>query len=123
MYDDPAVIVLDEPNSNLDDVGEMALVKAVIDLRSQGKTIVLITHRTSALNATTKLLVLRDGQVAMFGPTAKVIAAMNEANQKQALAQKAAGQPGNTPSPQQPPSQAPVATQGAATPATFEQGQ
>ena len=90
MYDDPALIVLDEPNSNLDEVGEAALVKAVLELRSRGKTIVLITHRQAALNATTKLLMMRDGAVAAFGPTQKVLEAINEANQKQLQAQKAA---------------------------------
>jgi len=90
MYDDPSLIVLDEPNSNLDEVGEAALVKAVIELRARGKTIILITHRQAALNATTKLLMMRDGQVAAFGPTQKVLEALNEANQKQLVAQKAA---------------------------------
>lgn len=90
MYDDPALIVLDEPNSNLDEVGEAALVKAVLELRARGKTIVLITHRQAALNATTKLLMMREGQVAAFGPTQKVLDAVNEANQKQIEAQKAA---------------------------------
>ncbi|NOU24683.1 MAG: type I secretion system permease/ATPase, partial [Methylotenera sp.] len=47
MYDDPSLIVLDEPNSNLDDIGERALVAAITDLRQRGKTIVMITHRTS----------------------------------------------------------------------------
>ena len=56
MYDDPAMIVLDEPNSNLDDTGEQALLAAIVDLRKRGKTIVLITHRTSILGATNKLL-------------------------------------------------------------------
>jgi ATP-binding cassette subfamily C exporter for protease/lipase len=87
MYGDPSVIVLDEPNSNLDDVGELALVQAIGDLRQHGKTIVLITHRTSALSVTNKLLLLRDGSAQMFGPTAQVIAALQEANQKQASAQ------------------------------------
>jgi len=90
MYDDPALIVLDEPNSNLDEVGEAALVKAVLELRAKGKTVVLITHRQAALNATTKLLLMRDGQVAAFGPTQKVLEAINESNQKQLEAQKAA---------------------------------
>lgn len=90
MYDDPALIVLDEPNSNLDEVGEAALVKAVLELRARGKTIVLITHRQSALNATTKLLMMREGAVAAFGPTQKVLEAINENNQKQIQAQKAA---------------------------------
>ena len=89
MYGDPSVIVLDEPNSNLDDVGELALVQAISDLRQRGKTIVLITHRTSAIGATTKLLLLRDGVAEMFGPTQQVLAALAEANQKQAQAQQA----------------------------------
>jgi ATP-binding cassette subfamily C exporter for protease/lipase len=91
MYGDPALIVLDEPNSNLDELGEMALVNAVLDLRQRGKTIVLITHRPSALGATSKLLVMRDGSVQLFGPTKDVLATINEANQK-ALAQQQAAQ-------------------------------
>ena len=92
MYGDPALLVLDEPNSNLDDVGEAALVRAINDLRAHGKTIVLITHRTSAIAATTKLLVMRDGQVSLFGPTNQVLAALQENNQKQLAAQQAAQQ-------------------------------
>jgi ATP-binding cassette subfamily C exporter for protease/lipase len=93
MYGDPSVIVLDEPNSNLDDAGEAALVQAVSDLRARGKTIVLITHRTNAIAVTTKLLLLREGTVALFGETNQVLAALNEANQKHALqAQQQAAQ-------------------------------
>ncbi|MBI3727560.1 MAG: type I secretion system permease/ATPase [Burkholderiales bacterium] len=90
MYDDPSLLVLDEPNSNLDDVGEQALVVAVNDLRQRGKTIVLITHRTTILGATTKLLLLRDGVAQAFGPRDQVLAALNQANQQQVqLAQQA----------------------------------
>jgi len=89
MYGDPSLIVLDEPNSNLDEFGEQALVNAIIELRKRGKTIVLVTHRPSALGATTKLLVMREGAVQMFGPTKDVMKAINEANQK-ALAQQQA---------------------------------
>ncbi len=92
MYDDPSVIVLDEPNSNLDEVGEMALVQAVRDLRQRGKTIVLITHRTSIIGATNKLLVLREGLAHMFGPTEDVLRALQEANQKVLQAQAQAQQ-------------------------------
>jgi ATP-binding cassette subfamily C exporter for protease/lipase len=92
MYGDPALLVLDEPNSNLDDVGEAALVQAVNDLRARGKTIVLVTHRTSAIAATTKLLVMRDGQAALFGPTNKVLQQLQETNQKQLAAKQAAQQ-------------------------------
>jgi ATP-binding cassette subfamily C exporter for protease/lipase len=93
MYGDPALIVLDEPNSNLDDQGEQALLLAVNDLRQRGKTIVLITHRTTVLSATNKLLLLRDGAAQMFGPTNEVIAALNkQMQQAQAQAQAAAQQ-------------------------------
>lgn len=84
MYGDPSLIVLDEPNSNLDEVGEQALVAAVIDMRRRGKTIVLITHRTSIIGATNKLLLLRDGAAQMFGPTDQVLNAIAQANQQQA---------------------------------------
>ncbi|NML61183.1 type I secretion system permease/ATPase [Massilia sp. RP-1-19] len=92
MYGDPSVIVLDEPNSNLDDVGENALVQAVGDLKSRGKTIVLITHRTSIIGVTNKLLLLRDGNAQAFGPTQQVLAALQEANQKQIQANQQAAQ-------------------------------
>jgi ATP-binding cassette subfamily C exporter for protease/lipase len=103
MYGDPALIVLDEPNSNLDDLGEQALVQAVLDLRRRGKTIVLITHRTSILGATSKLLLLRDGVAQAFGPTEQVLAALQEANQKAALAQSQARVQTQTPQPAQAP--------------------
>lgn len=90
MYDDPSLIVLDEPNSNLDDVGEQALLAAIIDLRKRGKTIVLITHRTSILGATTKLLLLQDGTAKLFGPTNQVVEALKQqqAQQQAQVAQK-----------------------------------
>ena len=74
MYGDPALIVLDEPNSNLDDQGEQALVAAINEMRSKGRTIVLITHRTNALATTNKLLMLKDGIAQLFGPRDQVLA-------------------------------------------------
>lgn len=112
MYGDPALIVLDEPNSNLDEIGEQALVQAVLDLRRRGKTIVLITHRTSIIGATSKLLVMRDGVGQMFGPTDQVLAALQEANQKAAQQQAAAQQA----------AQARAQAMQAQAPATTEQG-
>lgn len=82
MYNDPSLLVLDEPNSNLDDVGEAALHEAMNYLRSIGKTIVIITHRTHSLGVTTKLLFLRDGVAQAFGPRDQVIAALNQASQQ-----------------------------------------
>ncbi|HWW72251.1 MAG TPA: type I secretion system permease/ATPase [Duganella sp.] len=90
MYGDPSLLVLDEPNSNLDEPGEAALVHAVNALRLQGKTVVLITHRNNAIAVTTKLLVLRDGAVAAFGPTNQVLAAVQEQQQKHLAAQQQA---------------------------------
>ncbi|NOT15753.1 MAG: type I secretion system permease/ATPase, partial [Methylotenera sp.] len=82
MYDDPSLIVLDEPNSNLDDIGEKALVTAITDLRQRGKTIVMITHRTSAIGVTNKLLLMRDGMAQLFGPSAEVLAEISKMNQQ-----------------------------------------
>jgi ATP-binding cassette subfamily C exporter for protease/lipase len=87
MYDDPALIVLDEPNSNLDDVGEQALLNALIDLRKRRKTIVLITHRSSVISVTNKLLVLQEGVARLFGPTEQVLAELKK--QQQATQQPA----------------------------------
>ena len=84
MYGDPSFIVLDEPNSNLDDVGEQALVEAITDLRERGKTIVLITHRTSIIGVTSKLLLLRDGAARLFGPRDDVLQALAQANAEKA---------------------------------------
>jgi len=76
MYGDPSLIVLDEPNSNLDEVGEAALVKAVRDLKQQGKTVFLITHRLNIIGVADRILVLHDGALQIYGPTQQVIAAL-----------------------------------------------
>lgn len=95
MYDNPSLLVLDEPNSNLDDVGEQALVAAINDLRQSGKTIILITHRQAALSTTNKLLLLRDGVAQAFGPRDQVLQALAQA-QQQALAAQVAKQSGSS---------------------------
>jgi ATP-binding cassette subfamily C exporter for protease/lipase len=91
LYKSPALLVLDEPNSNLDDLGEAALVNAVLTMKQQGSTVVLITHRTSVLRAVDRLMLLRDGQIQLFGPRDEVLAAITKANQEQ-LAQAQAAQ-------------------------------
>jgi ATP-binding cassette subfamily C exporter for protease/lipase len=78
LYGDPSFIVLDEPNSNLDESGEKALVDAVKALRAAGKTVVLITHRMSTLAAADKVLVLADGALAAYGPRDEVFKAMQD---------------------------------------------
>ena len=79
LYGHPALIVLDEPNASLDDAGEAALVHAIQSLKAEGCTVVLITHRTSIISAVDKILLLREGQVAAFGPRDEVLTAMAKA--------------------------------------------
>jgi ATP-binding cassette subfamily C exporter for protease/lipase len=92
MYDDPSFLVLDEPNSNLDDSGEYALLMAINTLRQRGKTIVLITHKTSILSVTNKVLLLNNGDVQAFGLRDQVFAALAQANQNAKLQQEQAAQ-------------------------------
>jgi ATP-binding cassette, subfamily C, bacterial exporter for protease/lipase len=76
LYGDPALLVLDEPNSNLDEQGERALTETIRDLNAKGKTTVLITHRMSALSVVQKIMVLSEGTLKAFGPRDEVLAAM-----------------------------------------------
>lgn len=74
LYGSPVLIVLDEPNSNLDEVGEMALYKALHLLKEKGSTVVIISHRPGVLNQVDKILVLVGGVVTMFGERQQVLA-------------------------------------------------
>lgn len=74
LYGDPALIVLDEPNSNLDSAGEEALLSAVHGLKSRGKTAILITHKMNILAAADKIMVMANGTVQGFGPRDEVLA-------------------------------------------------
>jgi len=88
LYGAPALLVLDEPDANLDDAGEQALAGALRELRRAGRTVVLITHRRALVNLADRMLLLRDGQVAAFGPPAAVLAALAPAaGNRAALAQ------------------------------------
>ena len=79
IYGDPKLIVLDEPNANLDDVGEAALMGAIRQLKALNKTVVLVTHRPGAIAVADQLLLLRDGQIAEFGTRESVLAALRPA--------------------------------------------
>jgi len=73
LYGDPSLLVLDEPNANLDAVGEQALIQAIGAAKAGGATVVLIAHRPSIMQIADKLLVLKDGAVEQFGPRTDVI--------------------------------------------------
>jgi PrtD family type I secretion system ABC transporter len=76
LYGDPFLLLLDEPNSNLDPEGEAALAAAIQKAQQRGAITVLVTHQTRILSATNKLLVLRDGKVGAWGPRDKILAAL-----------------------------------------------
>ena len=85
IYGAPALIVLDEPNANLDDVGEAALIQAVRELKAKGRTVFLITHRPGAVAVADQLLVLRDGRVQVQGPRDAVLAQLQAATRPAAV--------------------------------------
>jgi len=100
LYGEPALVVLDEPNSSLDEAGDAALNIALRGLKARGATVVVMTHRTSVLGAMDKVLLLVDGAQQAFGPREEVLAALQKAQaQPQAQARQApatASVPANT---------------------------
>ena len=74
LYGDPALVVLDEPNSHLDMEGEAALMRAIRSVTERGATVVIIAHRTGVLTGADLLMVLRDGAVDGFGPRDEIAA-------------------------------------------------
>jgi PrtD family type I secretion system ABC transporter len=74
LYGDPFLIVLDEPNSNLDTEGDEALTRAVRGARERGAIVVVVAHRPIGIEAVEKILVLKDGRMQAFGPKEQVLA-------------------------------------------------
>ena len=74
VYGKPRVVVLDEPNSNLDSDGEFALAQAMATMKAAGTTVIVVTHRPALVQHVEKMLLLRDGQVEAFGPRQEVYA-------------------------------------------------
>ena len=83
MYGDPKLVVLDEPNASLDNVGELALLQAMAYMKQLGTTVVVITHKVSLLSNVDKLLVMQDGTLAVFGPREGVLQHLLQQQQKQ----------------------------------------
>jgi ATP-binding cassette, subfamily C, type I secretion system permease/ATPase len=74
MLGNPAFVVLDEPNANLDAEGEEALMRAIDSMKANGATVVIISHKPGVFRAADKMLVLREGRVELFGPRDQVMA-------------------------------------------------
>jgi ATP-binding cassette subfamily C protein PrsD len=73
LYGDPFLVVLDEPNSNLDADGETALTNAIMNVRGRGGVVVVIAHRPSAIAAVDQILVLANGEQQAFGPKEQIL--------------------------------------------------
>ena len=88
VFRDPNLIVLDEPNSNLDAHGEQALAACIQEMKKRGKTVIIVTHKANLLALTDKTLMLVNGQVEKFGPTRELFAQQAQAQQEAKEAQE-----------------------------------
>ncbi|GAB6141272.1 type I secretion system permease/ATPase [Methylosoma difficile] len=91
LYGDPVLVVLDEPNSNLDDLGEQALARALVALKVRGCTIIVITHRLGILGMVDRIMLLSEGTLLLDGPRDEVLAKLNQRPQQPGLAAKQGG--------------------------------
>jgi PrtD family type I secretion system ABC transporter len=80
LFGKPRLVLLDEPNANLDSEGEEALARSLRELKAIHTTVILVTHKPSALSHVDKIMVMRDGGVEMFGPRQEVIAKVTRSN-------------------------------------------
>lgn len=78
LYGNPILVVLDEPNSNLDELGEAALEKALLQLKQKNSTVLIVTHRNSVLSKVDKLLILNNGLLSVYGPRDQVVAHLQQ---------------------------------------------
>ncbi|MBU3724076.1 MAG: type I secretion system permease/ATPase [Burkholderiaceae bacterium] len=83
IYGKPSLVVLDEPSSNLDEVGDRCLAQTISTLRSWGSTVVVISHDPKLLKITDKLMMVFDGQIREFGPSAEVLTLLKRASRVQ----------------------------------------
>lgn len=82
LYLDPFLVVLDEPNSNLDPAGDSALVRAILGVTARGGIVILVAHHGAILNSVDHLLLLRDGKTQAFGPRNHILAEINRARKQ-----------------------------------------
>jgi ATP-binding cassette subfamily C protein EexD len=78
IYNNPILVVLDEPNSNLDEFGELGLIQAINSLKQNGSTVIIITHRPNILQVTNKIAVMKNGLLEMYGNSNEVLAKLRE---------------------------------------------
>lgn len=76
LYRDPFLVVLDEPNSNLDAEGEDALTEAIQGVRARGGIVVVVAHRPAVLAGVDRIAIMRDGALQAFGPHQEVLRRM-----------------------------------------------
>ncbi|HEY0505962.1 MAG TPA: type I secretion system permease/ATPase [Lysobacter sp.] len=79
VYKTPKIVILDEPNSNLDDAGNAALQRALLELRRLRSTVVIVTHRTHVLSQVDRILLLVEGKLALYGARDQVAAKLHQA--------------------------------------------
>ncbi|MCF6331416.1 MAG: type I secretion system permease/ATPase [Sulfurimonas sp.] len=92
IYDNPVLVVLDEPNSNLDDQGEIALVQAIKILKQNNTTVIIITHKPSILQVTNKVAIIKNGLLEVYGDTNEILSKMNAAAKEAQARQKVQSQ-------------------------------
>ncbi len=91
LYDDPVILVLDEPNSNLDNIGTQALNQAIRQLKSEGRSVIIMAHRPAAIQECDLLLVIENGIRSAFGPKDEVLRSTVKNHQEIARAPAGAG--------------------------------
>jgi ATP-binding cassette subfamily C protein EexD len=89
LYDQPRLVVLDEPNSNLDTQGDLALAASLMRLRKQGSTLIIVTHRNNVLEQVDKIMVLANGEMVAYDDPATVMAMLNGSNTTSLAGRKA----------------------------------
>ena len=83
LYGDPKIVVLDEPNSNLDEAGDACLVQAVMNLKQFGSTVILVTHKPNILSIVDNIILMQDGQIALVGSRDDVLRKMESLRMEQ----------------------------------------
>jgi ABC-type protease/lipase transport system fused ATPase/permease subunit len=73
FYGDPSMIFLDEPNANLDEVGEAMLIRSILIAKQEGRTIMMISHKPSIVNVVSKIIVIKDGQLLDYGTREEIM--------------------------------------------------